>query len=196
MKAKFYICRHCGKIVSILKDSPVPLMCCGSKMEELAPIGTAKEKHEPVYTVSGSTVTVKVGENEHPMQEEHHIAWISILTKQGSQIKYLSPDSKPSAVFEMTADDELEEVYAYCNMHGLWSIAAAKTEDTDESGNYIVCKCNNVRYFDILDEIHKHENINSLLDMFEDVKDTTRCSTGCGGCYNKVMSIISDEINR
>ncbi|MGM9635880.1 MAG: (2Fe-2S)-binding protein [Candidatus Avispirillum sp.] len=57
-----------------------------------------------------------------------------------------------------------------------------------------MCKCNKVTYFDILDEIHRHSDIDNLLDMFEDVKDATRCSTGCGGCYNKVIDIISEEI--
>jgi NAD(P)H-nitrite reductase large subunit len=31
-----------------------------------------------------------------------------------------------------------------------------------------------------------------LLDVFEDVKNTTRCTTGCGGCYDKVIRVISD----
>ncbi|MDD7595425.1 MAG: (2Fe-2S)-binding protein [Clostridiales bacterium] len=58
----------------------------------------------------------------------------------------------------------------------------------------MVCKCNQVSYFDILDQVHKHSNMDDLLKVFEDVKNTTRCSTGCGGCYDKVIAIISDEI--
>ncbi|MDY5859588.1 MAG: (2Fe-2S)-binding protein [Eubacteriales bacterium] len=58
----------------------------------------------------------------------------------------------------------------------------------------MVCKCNHVSYFDILDQVHKHSNMDDLLKVFEDVKNTTRCSTGCGGCYDKVIAIISDEI--
>jgi NAD(P)H-nitrite reductase large subunit len=34
----------------------------------------------------------------------------------------------------------------------------------------------------------------SLMDVFEDVKNTTKCSTGCGGCYDKVVAIISDTL--
>ncbi|MCI5574462.1 MAG: (2Fe-2S)-binding protein [Clostridiales bacterium] len=66
--------------------------------------------------------------------------------------------------------------------------------DTKANKNFIVCKCNHVSYFDILDQVHKHSNMDDLLKVFEDVKDTTRCSTGCGGCYDKVIAIISDEI--
>ena len=58
--------------------------------------------------------------------------------------------------------------------------------------NYIVCNCKNVSYFDILDAIHGSKSIDSLLDVFENVKNTTKCSTGCGGCYDKVMGILSD----
>ena len=34
----------------------------------------------------------------------------------------------------------------------------------------------------------------NLLDVFEAVKNTTHCSTGCGGCYDKVIEIISSAI--
>lgn len=69
-----------------------------------------------------------------------------------------------------------------------------KPLDVNAKENYVICKCNNVTYFDILDEVHKHSNIENLLDVFEDVKNTTHCSTGCGGCYEKVIDVISDAL--
>ncbi len=48
---------------------------------------------------------------------------------------------------------------------------------------------------DIVNELQKHNDINNLLKAFENVKETTRCSTGCGGCYDKVMEILSDIMN-
>ena len=48
---------------------------------------------------------------------------------------------------------------------------------------------------DIVNELHKHNNITNLLSVFEKVKDITHCSTGCGGCYDKVMEILSDVMN-
>ena len=91
--------------------------------------------------------------------------------------------------------------YAYCNLHGFWKaeveeklVCDLKPLDVNAKENYVVCKCNNVSYFDILDEVHKHSNIENLLDVFEDVKNTTHCSTGCGGCYDKVIAIISDSL--
>ena len=34
----------------------------------------------------------------------------------------------------------------------------------------------------------------NLLEVFEEIKNTTHCSTGCGGCYDKVIAIISDSL--
>ena len=32
MKAKFYICEHCGNLVTTIHNAGVPLVCCGEKM--------------------------------------------------------------------------------------------------------------------------------------------------------------------
>ena len=103
-------------------DSGVPVMCCGEAMKEIIPgtVDASKEKHVPVYTVEGNKVIVKVGEVEHPMQEEHYIEWISLQTKFGNQRKALKPNEKPEVCFVICDGDEVEAVYAYCNLHGLW----------------------------------------------------------------------------
>ena len=31
MKAKFYICEHCGNLVTTIHNAGVPLVCCGEK---------------------------------------------------------------------------------------------------------------------------------------------------------------------
>ena len=104
---KFYICAHCGNIIAYVKDSGVPVMCCGQKMQEIVPGTTdaAAEKHVPVISVSGNTVTVKVGEVEHPMAAEHYIEWIALETKTGNQRKQLKPGDKPEAVFALVDGD-------------------------------------------------------------------------------------------
>lgn len=122
MEQKFYICEHCGKMVALVKESGVPVMCCGQKMTEIIPGTTdaAVEKHVPVYTVENNIVHVKVGEVEHPMTPEHFIEWVSIQTNQGNQRKALKPGDKPEICFALCDGDEVEAVYAYCNLHGLW----------------------------------------------------------------------------
>lgn len=73
MEQKFYICEHCKNIITKVKDSGVPVMCCGQKMTEIVPGTTdaAAEKHVPVYQVEGNCVTVHIGSAEHPMLPEH-----------------------------------------------------------------------------------------------------------------------------
>ena len=119
---KFYKCDVCGKIVAMVKATDVDTVCCGQPMRELVP-GTsdgAAEKHVPVYTVTGSTVTVKVGSAEHPMTEAHRIEWIAIETENGNQRKELKPGDKPEATFALVPYDKVRNVYEYCNLHGLW----------------------------------------------------------------------------
>ena len=97
---KFYICEHCGNIVTFLQSSGVPVMCCGQKMTELVPDSTdaAQEKHVPVVTVEGSMVDVKVGSAPHPMIPEHYIQWVALETTEGCQIKYLEPGQALSLI--------------------------------------------------------------------------------------------------
>ena len=47
MKAKFYICEHCGNLVTTIHNAGVPLICCGEKMKELLPntVEASGEKH-------------------------------------------------------------------------------------------------------------------------------------------------------
>ncbi len=122
MEQKFYACEHCGNIITVVRDAGASLMCCGEKLKEITPGTTdgATEKHIPVYTVDGNTVTVTVGSAEHPMMPEHYIEWVSLQTKQGSQQKILHPGEKPTVRFALCDGDEVEAVYAYCNLHSLW----------------------------------------------------------------------------
>ena len=119
---EFYICKTCGNIIAYARSSGVPVMCCGGKMEQLAPNTTdaAQEKHVPVIAVEGDLVTVTVGEVEHPMTEEHSIQWIALHTRQGNQRKELAPGSKPCAQFKLCEGDSVVAAFAYCNLHGLW----------------------------------------------------------------------------
>jgi superoxide reductase len=119
---KFYRCKHCGQIVAIVKETKVPIMCCGEAMEEIIPGTTdaAVEKHVPVFEVKDGTVTVTVGSIAHPMLPEHFIEWIAIKTKNGNQRVVLEPGQEPKATFAIIPGDEVEAVYAYCNLHSLW----------------------------------------------------------------------------
>ena len=119
---KFYKCEHCGNIITFVKATGVPVMCCGQKMTELVPgtVDASVEKHVPAVSVDGSVVNVQVGAVEHPMIPEHFIQWVAVETNLGSQIKYLKPEQAPKASFVLAEGEELVAVYEYCNLHGLW----------------------------------------------------------------------------
>ena len=118
----FYKCEHCGNIIAHINDSGVRCVCCGEEMKPIVPNTSdgAGEKHVPVVSVDGQTVTVTVGSVEHPMLEAHYIMWIMLETKQGRQRKALKPGDKPAASFALTEGDSFVAAYEYCNLHGLW----------------------------------------------------------------------------
>ena len=58
--------------------------------------------------------------------------------------------------------------------------------------NYVVCNCKQVSFADIADALHQHKSFDSVLAAFEDVQKVTQCSTGCGGCHQKVLDVISE----
>ena len=115
MEMKFYRCSHCGQIVAIVKETGVPVVCCGEPMAEVIP-----GKHVPVFTVEGNKVQVSVGSAAHPMLPEHYIEWVAIQTEFGNQRKQLSPGDEPKVCFSLCDGDEVKAVYAYCNLHSLW----------------------------------------------------------------------------
>ena len=122
MEMKFYRCETCGQIVAIVKKKGCPVMCCGKPMQEIVPgsVDASLEKHVPVVEVDGCCVKVRIGSAAHPMLQEHYIEWVGLQTKQGNQRKALHPGDAPEVCFRLCEGDEVEAVYAYCNLHGLW----------------------------------------------------------------------------
>ena len=120
---KFYKCKHCGKIIAMVNEKPVPTICCGEPMVELVPNTEdgAHEKHIPVYFVEGNVVHVSVGEVTHPMLEGHYIEWIALKTNLGNQRKVLKPGDEPKADFALLPGEKVEAVMEHCNLHGLYS---------------------------------------------------------------------------
>ena len=122
MEQKFFICEHCGNIIAMVKSSggACDVLRTEDEGDYSGNHGRAAEKHVPVYQVEGNKVMVTVGSVEHPMLPEHYIEWVSLQTKQGNQRKALKPGDAPKVCFAICEGDEVEAVYAYCNLHSLW----------------------------------------------------------------------------
>ena len=119
---KFYICKHCGNVITKLTSSQVPVQCCGENMQplEAGVTDAAVEKHVPVVTVEGNLAKVHVGSVTHPMTAEHLIQWVAVVTDRDALIHWFHPEEAPEAVFALAEGQQVKEVYAYCNLHGLW----------------------------------------------------------------------------
>lgn len=125
-KNKFLICDDDKNIVEMLTSTGEEIKCGDKPMHELLPNSTnaAQEKHIPKVSVQDNCVKVDVGSVSHPMEDEHSIRWVHIVTDKGVQRKYLQSNTNPVVEFSLSSDEKLQEVYAYCNLHGLWMTKA------------------------------------------------------------------------
>jgi superoxide reductase len=120
---RFFKCKKCGNYVTFLteKTGCTPT-CCGEEMAEIKPNTTdgATEKHVPVVEINGNIITVKVGEVDHPMLDEHYIQFVILETDKGYMKKDLKPGEAPVAVFVLPDGEKAIAAYEHCNLHGLW----------------------------------------------------------------------------
>jgi len=127
---QIYKCNVCGNIVEILHIGAGQLVCCNEPMEllEEKTKDSGLEKHVPVIEELPANVCqgkdgviIRVGEVEHPMEEDHYIEWVEIITIDGKRSKrFLKPGDKPE--IEFYTRKEIVGVRAYCNVHGLWKV--------------------------------------------------------------------------
>lgn len=57
--------------------------------------------------------------------------------------------------------------------------------------NEMICKCKQVSYLDVENALHEMTRFEDVLQAFDEVQKITHCSTGCGGCHNKILDAIS-----
>lgn len=119
-RREIYKCEKCGNVVEILHGGSGSLVCCGEemKLQNANSVDTSQEKHVPVIKKDGDTCTVSVGSTPHPMEKEHYIEMVEVLTKEGIQRVYLHPGEKPEARF--TVPEGVLGAREYCTVHGLW----------------------------------------------------------------------------
>ena len=123
---KIYKCTNCGNMLEVIVDGAIVPVCCSKPMDIIKTNtneDALQEKHVPIYTKDKNKIQVYVGSVLHPMNKDHYIEWIVLKTDKGIYRKYLKPVDTPSITFLLSNDDEeVINIYAYCNIHGLWSI--------------------------------------------------------------------------
>ncbi len=135
--ANFYQCEDCGEIV--LEMGAAGQTCPSQAKHLITPNSTdaAAEKHVPVVRAEGECVKVQVGSALHPMTDEHHISWIFVKTSFGGSYCNLCAGDPPEALLHVKPSEVLE-VYAYCNLHGLWK-APSPVFELDFGQNDVAC---------------------------------------------------------
>lgn len=58
--------------------------------------------------------------------------------------------------------------------------------------NEMICNCKQVSYLDVENALHQHDKFENVLMAFDEVQKLTHCSTGCGGCHDKILDAISE----
>ena len=124
-KKEIYKCSECADYVEVIGTGgcECEINCCGKPMklmDEKTKDG-AGEKHMPVVEEKDGGIFVKVGEVPHPMEKDHYIMVIEVITKDGYVIrKELNPGEAAEAGFNVAASN-VESVREVCNKHGVWA---------------------------------------------------------------------------
>jgi superoxide reductase len=118
---EIYKCEICGNIVEVVHSGQGELVCCRQPMivqqEKKEDAGSGK--HVPVLLQNERKTIVSVGEELHPMQEDHFIEWIEIILQNGKSFRvFLNPSDEPKA--EFVFNEKIVKIREYCNIHGLW----------------------------------------------------------------------------
>ncbi|WP_455645837.1 desulfoferrodoxin family protein [Methanosphaera sp.] len=111
-------CKNSGNVMELIYPGP-EVDVNHVNVVEAKTEGEGEAKHVPVITRVDDGYNVKVGDVEHPMDEDHYIAVIEIIADGQVHKQYLNPGDKPEATFKIP---EAENITAreFCTKHGLW----------------------------------------------------------------------------
>ena len=115
-----YKCEVCGNVVEKIYDGGGVLVCCGQDMvlQEINVEETTYDKHIPVVEETENEIKIQIGSELHPMENDHHIEWIALVTPKGIIRRKIQVGEEPKVIFGKMTDEYA--IYAYCNIHGLY----------------------------------------------------------------------------
>ncbi|MBO5927182.1 MAG: (2Fe-2S)-binding protein [Clostridia bacterium] len=61
--------------------------------------------------------------------------------------------------------------------------------------NITICNCKQVSVADIEKALSSMERFSDVEKQFEEVQKITHCTTGCGGCHDKIVAVISELLH-
>ena len=116
-KSKFHVCPVCGN--AILSTGEAVITCCGITLPPLE-AEPAEDEHaiglESVEDEYYATL-------DHPMSKTHYISFLAAVSDQAVQFVKLYPEGEAGTRFKV---NRVEQIYAYCNRHGLFVLDLRK----------------------------------------------------------------------
>jgi len=118
-KWEVYKCDICDIVLDISHKGFWKLFCCGKPMQLMQSntVDASLEKHVPIFKKTETEITVTVWDVIHPMDDNHYIEWIEVVSNWKNYREYLEPGQEPVATFKLS---NVEKIRTYCNLHWLW----------------------------------------------------------------------------
>ncbi len=110
-RLRFWVCPSCGNVVSALTDTGVS--CCGKRLRPLT-ARKADEEHSLTFQRIETEYFVSSG---HPMEREHHIAFLALVKDDSLLLRKLYPEWELQTRMPFWGHSRL---YFYCTQHGLF----------------------------------------------------------------------------
>ena len=110
-KMLFYVCPNCGNIMTSLANSAV--CCCGKKIEPLMAKSATKDECPEIELIENEYLITM----NHPMEREHYISFMVLLTDDTLLLKKLYPQWDIQVRFPRLSGKRL---FWYCTNHGLF----------------------------------------------------------------------------
>lgn len=86
-KSKFYVCTHCGNIIS--GTSPADISCCSVKLKALSAQRVTDKAHDFEVSETDGEIYVHM---EHEMTKQNYITFIAYVTADNICLKKLYPE--------------------------------------------------------------------------------------------------------
>lgn len=127
---EIYKCEICGNIVEVIQEGAGELVCCGEPMQKAETKHQEEminEKHIPALKkYDDNKWSVVIGNETHPMTNEHYIQFIEAVSSDGKYMKrvYLKPNEKAELELDCICNNMIAR--EYCNIHGLFEAELKK----------------------------------------------------------------------
>ena len=123
-KLEMFRCEVCGNVIEVVLSGGGELVCCSKPMTLMIAKehDLGEEKHVPSLEVIGEEKIVRIGDLPHPMEENHYIQFIEVISNDHKWVKrkYLSPNEAAEMSFKCKCNNGFE-AFENCNVHGFWS---------------------------------------------------------------------------